>query len=167
MWLPLALWVFSQPASPAAVPQGLGAGARAPRGLTLPLLDGRLVDLDALIAERDVYLTFFSTDCDISATELPAVRQFIYENPGVLVLGVDYGGNTPEDYAAYQAQNGVLPFQVLLDPDRDAARDFRVRGTPTSFAIGKGGLIRYGRVGGGPGITAEQIARWMNFDPDA
>ncbi len=61
------------------------------------------------------------------------------------ILTVNYG-ESPSKVRAYAAQLSA-DGRVLLDPDQDAARAWRVRVIPSSFVVDAEGRVRYSVIG--------------------
>jgi peroxiredoxin len=61
------------------------------------------------------------------------------------ILAVNYGES--EARVADFAMRFGLDFPVLLDPNQDAPRAWRVRVLPASFIVDRGGRVRYRVIG--------------------
>jgi thiol-disulfide isomerase/thioredoxin len=90
-----------------------------------------------------VLVNFWATWCEPCQDEMPsfrALRERLGGRP-VAVLAVNYG----ESAARVRAFLERVPVaaRVLLDPDQDAARAWRVRILPASFLVGPDGRARY------------------------
>ncbi len=135
-----ALWPGGgEPASPP------GPGQPAP-DFALPALDGtprRLSDLHG----RPVLLNFFATWCVPCRVELPEFERAAerYRDRGLVVLLVDVQ-EEPEAVAAFVRDLG-LRSPVVLDRTGEVAARYRVQGLPSSFFVGRDGLIRVTRLG--------------------
>lgn len=113
-------------------------GALAPP-LRLRNLDGTMIDL-ATYADQVVVLNSWATWCAPCEAEMPALQRLAERYAGqVVVLGLN-AGESPEVVAAWRDRFG-LTFDLLLDPQGVAARDYRLRGQPTTFIVAPGGRI--------------------------
>ena len=72
---------------------------------------------------------------------------------GFKVLLVDI--SEPRELVAQAVASRGYRAQVLLDPKGQTADAYRVRGTPTSYLIGRDGLVLGGAVGPRPWAQAE------------
>ena len=72
---------------------------------------------------------------------------------GLKVLLVDI--SEPRDLVAQAVASRGYRAQVLLDPKGQTADAYRVRGTPTSYLLGRDGLVLGGAVGPRPWAQAE------------
>ncbi|GAB4501711.1 MAG: TlpA disulfide reductase family protein [Anaerolineales bacterium] len=124
------------------------AGFTAP-AVELPDLNGnpvRLADLRGQV----VLLNIWATWCPPCRAEMPAIQRAYeaYRAQGFTVLAVN---STVQDDAAkiapFLAEYG-LSFPVLLDEKGLVTRTYQINSLPTSFFIGRDGLIREVIVGG-------------------
>jgi len=122
-------------------------GFMAP-GFELENLDGEAISLGSLRG-RPVMLNFWATWCGPCRAEMPYIQE-IHEDPawlesGLLILAVNIGES------ASQARSFVddfgLTFTVLLDSDEKQAMTYNISHIPTTFFIGKDGIIKDVRVG--------------------
>ena len=72
---------------------------------------------------------------------------------GLKVLLVDI--SEPRDLVAQAVTSRGYRAQVLLDPKGQTADAYRVRGTPTSYLVGRDGLMLGGAVGPRPWAQAQ------------
>jgi cytochrome c biogenesis protein CcmG, thiol:disulfide interchange protein DsbE len=116
------------------------AGA-TPR-LEAKALDGKTVDLKSLKG-RVVVVNFWATWCEPCRDELPALLQLKAKLAGkpFELLTVNYGENR-EKIAQYLQREKLAP-QVLLDRDRETAKDWKVGGLPMTFVVDAKGRVRY------------------------
>lgn len=113
-------------------------GALAPP-LSLKAVDGESVATEAM-ADRIVVLNYWATWCAPCQIEMPALQQLAERYPGaVTVLGIN-AGEHPDLIRAWR-NRFRLTFALLLDPDGTAARDYRLRGQPTTVIVAPGGMI--------------------------
>lgn len=164
-WMAVGVWVLSaspQPIRPS--PLSIGSGAPVAQAVTL---DGKPFDGSTTLTTGlssppgKVFLTFFSTTCHWSETELPYLADFSRQRKDVTVIAVDYGGESAEAVKAYMAKHD-MPYTVLLDPTGDVARAYQVGATPASFVV-EGGRVRFARQGGGPNLSVEKLSLWADY----
>jgi hypothetical protein len=81
---------------------------------------------------------------------LPSINQLHeeYGERGLSVLLVDSG--EPRETVARTVQSRRYTARVLLDSDGRTSDAYRVRGTPTSYFIGRDGALLGGAVGARP-----------------
>lgn len=113
-------------------------GAIAPP-LALNDPDGRAVRL-ADHGDRVVVLNYWATWCGPCRVEMPALQALAERHPDALtVLGINAG--EPAEAVLAWRQHFGLTFPLLLDPAGVAARDYRLRGQPTTVIVAPGGRI--------------------------
>lgn len=113
-------------------------GALAPP-LALTTVDGEMVALNSL-ADQIVVLNYWATWCAPCQIEMPALQELADRYPDALtVLGIN-SGESPDLVRAWRERFG-LTFPLLLDPDGAAARDYRLRGQPTTVIVAPHGII--------------------------
>ena len=115
---------------------------------TFTTLKGEKISLPQL-AGKVVLVNFWATTCSVCAHEMPGLMQTYnaYKNKGFVVVAVAMPYDPPNYVLSYTQEN-KLPFPVALDVMGDAMKAFgEIRGTPTSFLIGKDGAIVERRTG--------------------
>lgn len=115
--------------------------AATPR-LVLPDVDGRRSDLGELHG-RVVVVNFWATWCVPCREELPSLQRLREKMAGkpVHVVTVNYG-ESAERVLPYLKKEG-LALDVLLDTQKEAARDWGVGGLPMTFIVDAKGSARY------------------------
>lgn len=112
-------------------------GGIAPE-LMLPGRDGQTVRLSDLRG-MPVVINFWATWCVPCEVEMPELQALADSRPDVRVLAVNVG-EPPAQATAWLAARG-LTLDVLFDVEGQAARDFAIRGQPTTFVISPDGVI--------------------------
>ena len=115
---------------------------------TFTTLKGEKISL-AEQAGKVVLVNFWATTCSVCAHEMPGLTRAYnaYKNKGFVVVAVAMPYDPPNYVLSYTQEN-KLPFPVALDVMGDAMKAFgEIRGTPTSFLIGKDGAIVERRTG--------------------
>ena len=127
------------------ITQGIQVGSTAPN-FQLQSLDGKTVSLNDF-RDKPVMLTFWATWCPFCRSELPIIQKEYNElqNKGFIVLTVDIIDSRPAEttsnLASFMKTNNYS-FPVLLDNKMQVTKDYNVKQTPTSFLIGKDGVVR-------------------------
>jgi thiol-disulfide isomerase/thioredoxin len=122
---------WKDPAVPALALSELGGTAR-----TLADYRGRVV-----------LLNFWATWCEPCRDELASIgklQERLAGQPFAVVL-INYGEARAR--VADFAKREAISFPILLDPNQDAPRAWRVRVLPSSFLVGPDGRVRYSVIG--------------------
>jgi peroxiredoxin len=128
----------------------------------LPTLSGGTMALNDLRG-KPIVVHFWTTWCQPCKYELPLLEKFYREHKarGVVVLGITVDASV-DVVRKYLAERDFT-FPVLLDPDYAVADQFRLRGLPGTFIVGRDGYIK-GR-GHGPrewdSPAARKFADWL------
>lgn len=99
---------------------------------------------------RVVILNFWATWCAPCKKELPYFNQLYakYKNVGLEILGVNIDKNSDE--AKEMSRDLSISFPLLLDPEGRILDLYKIRSMPTTYVIGKDGLVHYVHWGFGP-----------------
>jgi len=128
--------------------QGAGPGEKAP-DFTGKTLTGKNIKLSELRG-RIVLINFWGTWCAPCKEELPYFNRLYgkYKGIGLEILAV----NVDKVAAQAAGMSGALglTFPVILDPFGNLFDLYQIRNMPTSFVVGKNGMIRYIHWGFGP-----------------
>lgn len=145
-------WIWFSRAPQGATTSGLipapQAGFLAP-AFSLSTLDGQNISIDELRGKA-VLINVWATWCPPCRAEMPAMQRVYeeYHAQGFEILAVnstaqDTLGNLDPFIAKYG-----LTFPILLDESGSVTRLYRVVSLPTSFFIGRDGVISEVVVGG-------------------
>ena len=120
-----------------------------PRGtpaLSLKDLAGRLHAI-ADYHGQVVLVNFWATWCDPCREEMPSMQRLKERLAGerFAILAVNNGESSTR--VREYVERARLDFTVLLDPNGDAPRAWRVRVLPASFVVAPDGAVRYSVVG--------------------
>jgi thiol-disulfide isomerase/thioredoxin len=119
-------------------------GLPAPE-IQLAQLDGtplRLSDLKG----KAVLVNFWATWCGPCRVEMPMLQQAYERHPDELVvLGVNAA--EPEATVRKNIDELGITFNILLDPESQAVRDYHISGFPTTYLIDKEGMIKVEHIG--------------------
>jgi peroxiredoxin len=114
----------------------------------LKSLDGQTITLSALRG-RAVLLNFWATWCGPCRFEMPFLQELYKDSKwqarGLLILAVNLQ-ESDTVVRKFLAEN-ALSFAVLLDTGGEAARLYNVASIPTTYIIGKDGIIKNSRIG--------------------
>jgi peroxiredoxin len=116
------------------------AGRPAP-DFTLQSVDGQTIKL-ADFRGKVVILNFWATWCPPCRAEMPALEE-VYQarrDEGLVVLAIDQN-EAPDSVKSFQAELG-LTFPLLLDPGYTVSDQYRINLLPSTFFIGRDGVIR-------------------------
>jgi peroxiredoxin len=115
---------------------------------TLPSPDGQMVRLSDLRGNKAVLLNFWATWCAPCRLEMPTMDKAYqeYKSRGLEVLAVSLDTG-PNSVVKHFMQELKLDFPVLLDPDMEVLRLYRMVGIPASVLIDKQGIVRHREVG--------------------
>ena len=114
--------------------------------LTLKDITGKTYTL-ADYRDHVVLVNFWATWCEPCRAEMASMHQLKERLGGrpFVVLLVNYGEARARvsDFVMRESVEGT----ILLDPNQDAPRAWRVRVLPSSFLIGPDGRVRYSVIG--------------------
>lgn len=127
--------------------QGFNVGDRA-LDFQLQSLNGEIVALSDLRGSP-VMLNFWATWCGPCQAEVAFIQQVFEDeelaDQGLVILTVNIG-ETSSRVKQFMEHFG-LSFHVLLDKDTGVAKNYNVRGIPTTFFIDKNGIIKDMKIG--------------------
>jgi peroxiredoxin len=129
------------PATSTLAPTTSSADRPAP-DFTLIDLDGNQVSLSQF-SGKPVVINFWATWCMPCRIEMPhLIAAYEQEESDIVFLAI--GVEDTESAVRRFAEEYSMPFTILLD-DGQVARDYRVRGIPVTFFIGRDGqiVVRY------------------------
>ena len=160
-------WVATDgPATPVAVadtPRFLPWKGETPP-LALNDLSGRRQSL-ADYRGKVVLLNFWATWCEPCRDEMPSMQKLKERLAGrpFEVVAVNYGESQAR-VSEFLGRMGV-DFRVLLDPNQDAPRAWRVRVLPASFLVDAAGRVRFSVIGELDWTSDEAVQRVVALLP--
>lgn len=114
----------------------------------LKSLDGQTITLSALKG-RSVLLNFWATWCGPCRSEMPFLQEIYkdlkWQARGLLILTVNLQ-ESDTVVRKFMAEN-AFSFTVLLDTRGEAGQLYNVASIPTTYIIGKDGIIKNSRIG--------------------
>ncbi len=121
-------------------------GGKVPADLVLETTDGGKLSPRSFKG-KVTYLTFFASWCSNCRKQMPAIKAWEdeWKSKGfqIVAINVDRVQKKAEDYITKLEPN----FTVALDPMARTMSDFDINAMPTSFIIGKDGVIKKRVVG--------------------
>ena len=136
------------PIAGASAPPSPQIGFAAP-DFTLDTLDGETIKLSELRGQP-VLINLWASWCPPCRAEMPALDAVYrkYREAGFVVLAVNATYQDSEADARAFAQNLGLTFPILLDRDGATSQRYRLQALPTSYFVGRDGIIRDIVIGG-------------------
>ena len=121
--------------------------------------DGTTVRLSALQG-KVIVVNFWATWCEPCRRELPAMNSVAGADPDVVFLAVASTGfrDTSPKVRSFFDQLGLDHLTPILDRELVTPRRYGVLSLPTTFFIGRDGVIRHLEIGAEP-LTEGQIRR--------
>ena len=150
-WILLAAMMLCAAIGPAARAEAdrsrfVPSRETATPALTLKDISGKTYTL-ADFRDHVVLVNFWATWCEPCRAEMASMHQLKERLAGrpFAVLLVNYGEARARvaDFVKREPVEGT----ILLDPNQDAPRAWRVRVLPSSFLIGPDGRVRYSVIG--------------------
>ncbi len=130
------------PIAGSSAPPNPQVGFTAP-GFTLDSLAGQPMTLSDLRG-KVVVLNLWASWCPPCRAEMPAMNN-VYQklrDQGLIVLGVNTTFQDDETGARAAVRDWGLTFPIVFDRDGATSRQYHVQAMPTTFFIGRDGVIR-------------------------
>lgn len=158
----VAAGIYSQAGvSSASVTGAVNKGQPAP-AFNLKDLQGNQVSLADFKGQK-VYVKFWASWCPICLAGLDELNQLSGEKHDYKVITIvspGYNGEQSEaDFVNWFSKRGYNNIQVLLDDGGNVARQFGVRGYPSSYYIGSDGILAKSIPGHNPNEMIEQTMK--------
>ena len=90
-----------------------------------------------------IVLTFWSSRCSSCRAQLAALDESLrtYRSAGLRVLGINVDDD--QNRALEAARTHDVAFALLLDPEKDVSRLYRIDNLPMTILIDRDGSVRY------------------------
>jgi peroxiredoxin len=137
---------------------GVSPGQTAP-DFTLPLVNG---ETDALtltdLQGRPVVLSFWTTWCPYCRRQTPVLVAGYQQRPdkGIQFIGIDVKDDRSKVASYIDEQD--IPYPIVLDEKGEIAKEYEVKGFPTTYFLDSEGRIVAVKVGA---LTAEQLENYL------
>ena len=130
--------------------------SKAAPDFTLPTVDGKQVSLREYRG-KVVFLNFWATWCIPCREEMPALERLhqTYQSQDLAIISIDLKESAEQVRAFFQKHG--LSFPALLDQDGSVFRDYLVAGMPTTYLIGRDGMLLARGVGGRDWLRTEAL----------
>ena len=122
-----------------------GIGRVAPEiGFPAPPVQGLLLSGQTLNSldfwGEPFIINFWATWCAPCIVEMPALQD-LHEDLGIQIIGVNLG----EDRQTVQTwiENNGITFDILLDPQINLAKEYHLRGQPSTYVVTEDGIISH------------------------
>jgi peroxiredoxin len=155
------LWVAKAADAQDHLYEAMGMAKVSPKAapdFTLPAVDGKQVSLQDYRG-KVVFLNFWATWCIPCREEMPALErlhQTYQQSQDFAVISIDYKESAEQVKAFFQKH--ALTFPALLDQSGSVSRDYLLSGMPTTYLIGRDGMLLARGVGGRDWTRAEALA---------
>ena len=160
----MALSRLADPIGGSNAPPSPQVGFAAP-DFTLESITGEPIKLSDLRG-KGVVLNLWASWCPPCRAEMPALDAAYrpLRDQGLIVLGLNTTFQDDEASARTAIKDWGLTFPIVLDRDGATSRRYRLQAMPTTFFIGRDGVIR-DIVFGGPmskALIASKIEKLLN-----
>lgn len=117
-------------------------------------MDGKPVDLAAVIGKQPVMLIFWASWCPNCKREVPVINKLYdkYGPQGMVFVGVNVGFNESVERARAFMKSTKMTYPVLFDTKGDISMQYKVMGVPTIIVADKKGRMVFKNFGA-PEIT--------------
>lgn len=132
------------------------SGAAAPACALTDIGDTSPIDTRQFLG-KVVYVDFWASWCGPCAKSFPFMNELHrdFKDKGLQLIGINLDEN-PEDAQAFLAKFPVN-FAVAADSDGQCARYYDVKAMPSSYLIGRDGIIRHVHLGFRSGEAKELL----------
>jgi peroxiredoxin len=141
-----SIWIYlsriTTPIAGSTAPPSPQIGFSAP-DFTLDDLNGQPIKLSDLRG-KVVLINLWASWCPPCRAEMAAINNSYthYADQGFIVLGLNTTFQDDETAARAFAQSLNLSFSIIFDRDGVTSRRYRLQAMPTSFFVGRDGVIR-------------------------
>jgi len=129
--------------SSAPAPPGVGAEAVT---FPVPDLQGKTVDVGALIAGKPALITFWASWCQPCMEEVPKLRSLYAEYRGsdfvVVGIGVKQGGDDPKRQID-AAKRQTMDYPLVYDAEEAYQKAYALTSVPLNLLVDRDGIVRF------------------------
>jgi peroxiredoxin len=120
-------------------------------------LDGKKVQLKTFLANGPVLLDFWALWCVPCLKEMPQLQKLAeqYRKSDLTVIAVNQDSPSDQSKVKPFVKQKRYDFVIVLDEDKDLAKQFNVNILPTTFLLDQNGKIVYAHTGYKPGDEAK------------
>lgn len=121
-------------------------------------MDGKTIDLAAVIGNKPIMLIFWASWCPNCKTEVPKVNALVkkFQSKGMVFIGINVGHNDSEKKARRFMDKTNMNYPVIFDKKGKITRQYGIRGVPTILVSDKNGTVVFKNYGV-PEITDEMF----------
>jgi cytochrome c biogenesis protein CcmG, thiol:disulfide interchange protein DsbE len=134
----------------------LRPGDLAPE-VTLEDIRGREVHLPGDFKGKLTILHFWASWCNACADEMAALESIYVGHGKAEVVPCSIALGDSKDAAEWYLRNVKVSYPVLLDPGLKSARRYGVTGVPTTFVLGRDGVVKFRALGPTTGDTLSKV----------
>lgn len=166
-----AAWIWVSAAAPGDTTAGKIPAPR--QGFLAP--DFSLLDLQgdritlSELRGRPVLINMWATWCPPCKAEMPDMQAAYesYREQGFLILAINATFQDSAAAAASFVEEYGLTFPILMDTTGDVSRQYQMRALPTSFFVGREGVIQEVVVGGpmSPALLQVRVEQLLEEGP--
>lgn len=123
-------------------------GSKA-QNFTLENLSGEYVDLESMLGEGPIIISFWATWCKPCMSELREYDKIYneYKDNGLNLVGITIDSERSISKVKPLVKAKNYSFTILYDPNSEVARNFYVNNIPFSLILDKEGTIVYSHLG--------------------
>ncbi len=112
-------------------------------------MDGKTIDLAAVIGKKPIMLIFWASWCPNCKTEVPKVNELVkkYRGQGMEFIGINVGHNDSEGKARRFMDKTGMTYPVIFDNKGKITRQYSIQGVPTILVADKKGVIVFKNYG--------------------
>ena len=106
-------------------------------------------------------LNFWATWCAPCKEEMPSLDKFNVKNPDFLVYPINLEKINQKKTKKFYDDLNIQSLQIFFDPEFQLAKQFKLRGVPTTIFINQKGQ-EFARVIGDVDFSDKKFIKWLN-----